>query len=173
VTTAAPSGSDTSSDPPIRTAERADLVEVHRIEQAVFPQPWPFSALEDHLGKPGFLVAEATTDTQTIAGYIIADIIPNHGTPIGHIKDLAVRPACRRNGVATALLRRALSVLAAAGSDSAKLEVRETNDGAQTLYRQLGFEHHKTIRNYYSNGEDALILSRPVDATPGECTTEE
>jgi ribosomal-protein-alanine N-acetyltransferase len=173
VTTAAPGGAIGRTEPPIRTAERGDLLEIHRIEQSVFPQPWPFSALEDHLGKPGFLVAETDSDSPAIAGYIITDIIPNHGTPFGHIKDLAVHPEHRRNGVATALLRRALSVLAAAGSDSVKLEVRETNDGAQKLYRQLGFEHHKTIQNYYSNAEDALIMARPIDTTSEERVSEE
>jgi len=95
-----------------------------------------------------------------VAGYVIADTVPNHGTPLGHVKDLAVRPDQRRGGVATALLKRALSVLAAAGSESAKLEVRADNDGAIRLYRRFGFEHRKTIPNYYSNGEDALVMVR-------------
>ena len=92
----------------VRQAERADLLAVHRIEQASFPQPWPFSALESYLGEEGFLVAEAGTEdgVPIVAGYVIADTVPNHGTPLGHIKDLAVREEYRREGVATALLLR-------------------------------------------------------------------
>lgn len=41
----------------IRPAERADLLAVYRIEQASFPQPWPFHAFEGFLDRPGFLVA--------------------------------------------------------------------------------------------------------------------
>jgi len=161
VTTASSDGAEGAADIRIRTAERADLLEIHRIEQAVFPQPWPFSALESYLGESGFLVAEADTgDEARVAGYVIADTVPNHGTPLGHIKDLAVRSDHRREGVATALLRRALGVLEAAGSESAKLEVREGNAGARRLYRQFGFEHRKTIPNYYSNGENALVMVR-------------
>ena len=161
VTTVSPDGPERGTDLPIRAAERADLLEVHRIEQSVFPQPWPFSALENYLGEAGFLVAETEDDgVPAVAGYVIADTVPNHGTPLGHVKDLAVRPDHRREGVATALLRRALSVLTAAGAGSAKLEVRADNDGARRLYRRFGFEHRKTIPNYYSNGEDALVMVR-------------
>ena len=161
VTTASSDGAENAADIRIRTAERADLLEVHRIEQAVFPQPWPFSALESYLGETGFLVAETDTDEEPrVAGYVIADTVPNHGTPLGHVKDLAVRSDTRREGVATALLRRALSLLASVGAASAKLEVRADNDGALRLYRRFGFEHRKTIPNYYSNGEDALVMVR-------------
>ena len=160
VTTVSSDGEAGAADIRIRTVERADLLAIHRIEQAVFPQPWPFSALESYLGETGFLVAETDADEARVAGYVIADTVPNHGTPLGHVKDLAVREGDRRQGVATALLRRALSVLEAAGSASAKLEVRADNEGARRLYRQFGFEHRKTIPNYYSNGEDALVMVR-------------
>ncbi len=161
VTTVAPDGPGTPDAPSVRRAVRADLIEVHRIEQASFPQPWPFSALESYLGEPGFLVAETDTDDPpAVAGYVIADTVPNHGTPLGHIKDLAVRPAYRRQGVASALLRHAMAVIDETGAGSVKLEVRADNDGARRLYRRFGFEHRKTIPNYYSNGEDALVMVR-------------
>jgi len=161
VTTVAPDGSDLPDTPPVRRAVRADLIEVHRIEQASFPQPWPFSALESYLDEPGFLVAETGNDDgdpPAVAGYVIADTVPNHGTPLGHIKDIAVRPAYRRQGVASALLTRAMEVIDETGAGSVKLEVRADNDGARQLYRRFGFEHRKTIPNYYSNGEDALVM---------------
>ena len=161
MTTTAPGPDDAVEGPPIREATRADLLEIYRLEQNAFPQPWPFSALESYLGEPGFLVAEADRDgVPSVAGYVIADTIPNHGTPLGHVKDIAVMPEYRRTGVATALLRRALAVLSAAGAGSVKLEVRADNHGALHLYRQFDFEHRKTIPNYYSNGNDALVMVR-------------
>jgi len=161
VTTASSDGAAGAADIRIRTAERADLLEIHRIEQSVFPQPWPFSALESYLGESGFLVAETDADDDVcVAGYVIADTVPNHGTPLGHVKDLAVRTEYRREGVATALLWRTLSLLESVGASSVKLEVRAENERARRLYRQFGFEHRKTIPNYYSNGEDALVMVR-------------
>ncbi|MDS0261552.1 ribosomal protein S18-alanine N-acetyltransferase [Haloarcula sp. S1CR25-12] len=163
MTTVSSDGADSATDLRIRTAERADLLGIHRIEQAVFPQPWPFSALESYLGEAGFLVATTDADDgPRVVGYVIADTVPNHGTPLGHVKDLAVRPDHRREGVATALLKRALALLESVGAESAKLEVRADNEGARRLYRHFGFEHRKTIPNYYSNGEDALVMVRSL-----------
>ncbi|WP_058994276.1 ribosomal protein S18-alanine N-acetyltransferase [Haloarcula sp. CBA1127] len=163
MTTVAPDGPETPDTPVVRRAVRADLIEIHRIEQASFPQPWPFSALESYLGETGFLVAETGNDDDdppAVAGYVVADTVPNHGTPLGHIKDIAVRPAYRRQGVASALLTHAMEVIDETGAGSVKLEVRADNDGARRLYRRFGFEHRKTIPNYYSNGEDALVMVR-------------
>ena len=150
-TAASPGGS-----PQIRQAERADLLAVHRIEQASFPQPWPFDAFETYLDEPGFLVA----DDGAVVGYVVADSVPNHGRPLGHIKDIAVHEQHRGQGIGSTLLERALGVLAARGVASVKLEVRQSNTGARRLYRQYGFVHRRTVPRYYSDGEDALILVR-------------
>ena len=140
----------------IRAAERADLLGVHRIERASFPQPWPFTAFEQYLDEPGFLVA----DDGTVVGYVVADAIPNHGRPLGHVKDIAVSEDRRGEGIGARLLERAVGVLQAGGVRSIKLEVRASNDRALTLYRKHGFVHRRTIPRYYSNGEDALVLVR-------------
>jgi ribosomal-protein-alanine N-acetyltransferase len=140
----------------VRQAERADLLAVHRIEQAAFPQPWPFDAFEQYLNEPGFLVADAGG----IVGYVVADSVPNHGRPLGHIKDIAVREQQRGQGVGSTLLKRALGVLASRGVASVKLEVRESNTGARRLYRDFDFVHRRTVPRYYSDGEDALVLVR-------------
>jgi ribosomal-protein-alanine N-acetyltransferase len=140
----------------VRQAERADLLAVHRIEQASFPQPWPFEVFEQYLGEPGFLVAE----DEAVVGYVVADSVPNHGQPLGHIKDIAVREGCRGEGVGSTLLQRALAVLEARGVASVKLEVRATNEGAQKLYGDFDFVHRRTVPRYYSDGEDALVLVR-------------
>jgi ribosomal-protein-alanine N-acetyltransferase len=155
VTTVAPD----ADSPRIRQAERADLLAVHRIEQQAFPQPWPFSAFEQYLDRPGFLVAMADGG---VAGYVVADSVPNHGRPLGHVKDIAVRESHRCRGIGTALLERSIGVLRSEGASSVKLEVREGNEDARSLYRAHGFEHRRTIPRYYADGENALVLVRPL-----------
>jgi ribosomal-protein-alanine N-acetyltransferase len=153
VTTVAPTE---SSRPRIRQAERADLLAVFRIEQEAFPQPWPFAAFEQYLGESGFLVA----DDGAVVGYVVADAVPNHGEPLGHVKDLAVRADRRGEGIGARLLERALAVLGARGTASVKLEVRESNEIARELYRTYSFVHRRTIPRYYSDGEDAIVMVR-------------
>lgn len=141
----------------IRQAVQADLLDVFRIEKQSFEQPWPFSAFERYLDAPGFLVAERP-DENAVAGFIVADTIPNHGRPLGHVKDVAVHSDARGNGLGEALLDRGLAVLYAQGARSVKLEVRRSNAAAISLYRKHGFEYYRTLRRYYSDGEDALVM---------------
>lgn len=152
MTTVVPDGPNA---PAIRSAERADLLAVYRIEQDAFPQPWPFTAFEQYLGEPGFLVAAAD---DAVVGYVVADAVPNHGAPLGHVKDLAVHADRRGEGIGSRLLAAAIRVLGQRGTDSVKLEVRESNDRAIALYRQFGFVHRRTIPRYYDDGENAHVL---------------
>jgi ribosomal-protein-alanine N-acetyltransferase len=153
----------------VREAERADLLAVHHIEQESFPQPWPFSAFETFLGEPGFLVAQTREtprdpggigDDGRVVGYVVADVVPNHGEGIGHVKDLAVAEECRGEGVGKRLLGSALRAVADQGAASVKLEVRRSNDGARSLYERFGFQRHGRVPRYYDNGEDALVMVR-------------
>ena len=156
------SASDAGVPARIREATRADLLSVFRIERASFPQPWPYTAFEHFLGRPGFLVA----DSHEVIGYVVGDVVPNGGRGIGHIKDIAVRPDRRGQGLGATLLGRALAVLASQGAHSVKLEVRGSNDAAIALYRAFGFERHRTTPRYYQDGEDALVMTRDVDPSP-------
>ena len=139
----------------IREADRADLLAVFRIEKAVFPQPWPFASFERFLGNRGFLVA---LRGGAVVGYAIADVSANHGRDLGHLKDIAVHPEVQGEGVGRALLRRVLFTLAVAGADLVKLEVRESNDVARSLYEDVGFERVRRVPAYYDDGEDAYVM---------------
>ncbi len=144
----------------IRSAEDTDLLAIFRIEKASFSQPWPFAAFERYIDEPTFLVA---TDGAKIVGYIVADMIPNHGRALGHVKDIAVHPSRRGEGIGRELLKQALSGLRARGTHSVKLEVRASNEPAISLYRDFGFRYLRTIPRYYGDGEDALVMIVELD----------
>ena len=148
----------------VRPADRADLLDVLRIERESFAEPWPYSAFESLLDAPAFLVAVGDPgagerdEGAPILGYVVGDVTPNHGRDIGHIKDLAVRPDARGVGIGRRLLREALLELSLSGAAVAKLEVRAGNDAARSLYRAEGFEPTRRVPRYYGDGEDALLL---------------
>lgn len=147
----------------IRRAERADLLDVFRIEEASFPEPWPYAAFERFLGEPGFLVAAQGV---AVLGYAVSDVTPNHGRDVGHLKDLAVRPEDRNRGIGRRLVTRALVRMAAQGATTAKLEVRESNEPARSLYRAAGFEATRRLPRYYQDGEDALLMTLDLRERP-------
>ena len=140
----------------IRPVERADLLAVLRIERECFSDPWPYDAFDRLVDEPAFLVAEREG---AVVGYLVADVTPNAGRDIGHVKDLAVHPEFRGRGIGRALLRAGLARLRAAGATVAKLEVREGNDPARSLYAAEGFEPVRRATRYYRDGEDALVLA--------------
>jgi ribosomal-protein-alanine N-acetyltransferase len=139
----------------IRQAERADLLAVFRIEKAVFPQPWPFASFEKFVGESGFLVA---VRGDAVVGYAVADVTPNHGRDLGHLKDIAVHPEAQGEGIGRALLERVLLTLSVEGADVVKLEVRKSNEAAQSLYDDVGFEAIRRVPGYYDDGEDAYVM---------------
>lgn len=160
---------DDRADVNVREAEHADLLAVVRIEKASFSKPWPYDAFARYLDAPGFLVATDRTaedgdvdcgviDTEEVVGFVVADFVPNHGRGLGHVKDLAVHPDRRGEGVGRTLLSAALRTLAGLSAKTVKLEVRESNERAQKLYEKFGFEPLRRVPRYYDDGEDALIL---------------
>lgn len=139
----------------IRQAGRADLLAVFRIEKTVFAQPWPFASFEQFVGEPGFLVA---TQDEAVVGYAVSNVMPNHGREIGHLKDIAVHPQVQGEGIGRALLERVLLTLSVEGAHMVKLEVRERNEAAQSLYDDIGFEAVRRVPGYYDDGEDAYVM---------------
>lgn len=76
---------------------------------------------------------------------------------------LAVAPAVRRLGIATALLRGAQAEIAARGGKAVFLEVSVGNLAAQALYRGFGFVEVGRRQRYYADSSDALVLSVTIE----------
>lgn len=76
-----------------------------------------------------------------------------------HISHLFIHPRFRRQGYARRLVQRWCRCVGQIGSRRVTLEVRATNQAAQTLYQGLGFEIERLVPNYYHTmQEDALFM---------------
>ncbi|CAD6196114.1 unnamed protein product [Caenorhabditis auriculariae] len=76
----------------------------------------------------------------------------------GYVAMLAVDESCRRLGLGTKLVRRAIQNMQAQGCDEVVLETEVSNKNAQRLYSNLGFIREKRLIRYYLNGGDAFRL---------------
>lgn len=75
------------------------------------------------------------------------------------ILNLAVDPACQRQGVAKALIQSACSTLRENNVQTAFLEVRPSNRAALELYASAGFTRAAVRKGYYCHpDEDAYVL---------------
>jgi [ribosomal protein S18]-alanine N-acetyltransferase len=139
----------------------ADLDAVAEIARLSFPNPWTRAmfAQELALGRisRSYVVR---TPAQRVAAFCTCWIIVDEL----HINTVAVHPACRRAGLARALMAHVLADAIAAGARRATLEVRRSNTAAIELYHGLGFETEAVRPAYYPGdpAEDALILSRAL-----------
>jgi ribosomal-protein-alanine N-acetyltransferase len=135
-----------------------DLDGVLSVDEECFSRPWTRSMYEsEFLNQATSRLHVLRTPEFRVAGYIATWIVIDEV----HVNNLAVRPACQRRGLGSALLTHALNAAAQEGAHRATLEVRRSNDGARRLYERFRFRVAGIRKDYYSHPvEDALILWR-------------
>jgi [ribosomal protein S18]-alanine N-acetyltransferase len=146
-------------------AADAEIDAVVALELESFTNPWSRETLVWELQNSDVTRAYLLRDDGgQVVGFCLCWVIFDEL----HINTLAVAPAARRRGLATALLRHILADAAAAGATKATLEVRASNTAALALYGRLGFHVAATRPGYYVKpAEDALILWRErLDTSP-------
>jgi len=140
----------------IRKMILADMEQVVAIDQLSFSLPWPVRSFHFEL-----------TDNQAsrcwvveLHGRIIAMLVAWFIVDELHIATFATHPEYRGKGIGRKLLLRALQSAKAEGATRSFLEVRESNDVAQNMYRSFGFVEDGRRKEYYKdNGEDAILMS--------------
>ncbi|HET7698441.1 MAG TPA: ribosomal protein S18-alanine N-acetyltransferase [Vicinamibacterales bacterium] len=146
-------------------ARGSDLDAVAALEAESFTNPWPRETLVWELENSDVTRAYVLREADgAVVAFCVCWVIFDEL----HINTLAVAPAVRRQGRATALLRHVMAEAAASGATRATLEVRASNAAALALYERLGFRVAATRPGYYVKPpEDALILWREgLDASP-------
>ena len=145
-----------------------DLQDVMRINRVCLPENYTDSFFVDLYQRfpETFIVAE---ENEKILGYIMCRIevgLSNFGLggliKKGHVVSIAVLLEGRRKGIARALLKKAMAGMSYYKAKQIYLEVRVTNDVAISLYKKLGLDIARTISGYYSDGEDAYVMSKKL-----------
>jgi len=144
---------DACADPRVLAALHAEA----------FSEPWSEAELAALLAGPGaFAIAAFAIDDPV--GFVLCRVAADEA----EILTLAVAPARRRQGVATALVRGAAEAAARAGAHALFLEVAEDNAPALALYDREGFSGVGRRAGYYARGAqraDALVLRRDLNSS--------
>ena len=146
----------------IRRLTYADLPQIITVERRAFPTPWSLAMFVLELSKTSG-VCLAATRGDTLVAYLIC----SRYDTVWHIMNVAVDPAHRRAGIATALIE---GLIERIDDPQARytLEVRESNTAAIALYERYGFRAAGMRRRYYQdNGEDAVIMWRTPSTLRG------
>ena len=137
------------------------------LERLCFSDPWSERMLREHLDNQCAAAIAAVGEDGTLLGYAGLLVVLDEG----YITNVAVRPAYRRQGIASDLL--GVFERFARGHQLAflTLEVRASNAAAIALYEKMGYARVGVRKNYYEHPrEDAVIMTR--EFTDGTETAE-
>lgn len=153
----------------IRQAEEEDIPKVVEINRKCLPENYSIDYFYYHLSEYPDLflvgVVKKNEDKEEIAGYSMSRIefgFSNFGFNLarkGHLISIAVLEEYRRMGIASALLKTTIERLKRKKVDELYLEVRVSNIPAINLYKKFGFVETNRIYSYYSDGEDAYVMT--------------
>ena len=140
----------------VADAAIAHIEAIEELEKQCFSQPWTREQLISQLPDERHEFLAALHEGQPV-GYVGMMCVLDEG----YIANVAVSPACRRQGIADALiaelLRRAISRELA----FVTLEVRAGNEAAKALYAKHGFVPVGTRKKYYTSPtEDAILMTK-------------
>ena len=140
-----------------------DMLEKHlpdilKVEQESFSHPWTQTMFQEEMSGKCSVYRVATVQGVAIAYmgmWILADE--------GHITNVAVGRAYRRQGIGSALVDDFIALAKEKNLRFMTLEVREHNENAISLYAQKGFVPVGRRKKYYDNTEDAILMTKFFD----------
>ena len=136
---------------PIRPMTKADLPAVLQLQSTLAFQTWNEKQFLSEL-YASYALCLVDEEGGTLAGYAIFHLLGSDS----ELLTIAVNPKFQRQGMASRLLAEGLNKLVAA-DDACFLEVRQGNTPARTLYEKHGFIEYGERKNYYGNGETAIL----------------
>ena len=143
--------------------------EIYEIETRCFAIPWSKNELRRELSNKHAIYKVALIEGPSnspsgealakealkVVGYAGLWHIVNEG----QITNIAVDIPYRRRGIGSKLIEALTGCATELKMMGLTLEVRESDIGAQTLYKNHGFKPEGKRRRYYAdNGEDAIIM---------------
>ena len=131
-----------------------DVPSVFDIERESFnDSSWTIDAFYHELNENNFAKYFVVIFQEEIIGYLGLWIVIDQA----QITTIAIKESFRDYGLGHLLLNYVMDY-ARHTCDVMSLEVRITNVIAQHVYKKLGFQYGGKRKNYYGEGEDALVM---------------
>lgn len=138
----------------IRHMMLEDVPAVFDLEQISFKKSsWTIDAFYYELEQNHFAHYFVVEFEDKIIGYLGLWIVVDQA----QITTVAIDPDYRDYGLGQLLLKYVINFVSSIATVMS-LEVREDNYVAQHVYQKLGFEYGGKRKNYYGDGEDALVM---------------
>ena len=143
----------------IISAQLSQLDEIVKIENSSFEKPWKRSQLMDdirnHIDSENWVFVQ----DEKVVGYIFGWIIQNEF----HLYNIAVHPDYLRKKIGQKLINHIISRVADQKVNVILLEVSVNNISARKCYQSLGFVEVGLRKDYYSQGDDAILYNLEIN----------
>ena len=137
----------------IRKGELCDLTSIINIEKAVYNKPyWNVAMLKNLFIDSIFETIWVIENGKKIIGFLIEQRCDNEI----NLLNVAVDRQFQNRGIGKKLINHYLDRIP--GNCSVFLEVNKSNIIARKIYADLNFKNIGMRKNYYYDGEDALIM---------------
>lgn len=133
------------------------LEQLVEFDAAFFPRPWAKKEWEGCLNTE-HLISLLLDENNKLIGYSLYFI--NGADSFAHLYKIQVNPAFRGQKLGQELFLTTLKELEQRGFKEFFLEVEAENTVAQNLYLKNGFQIIHRKKKFYSDGQDALILTK-------------
>lgn len=139
-----------------------DAAVLAKLHAEALPPGWPATDFAAYCQSVNRIALKANL-ADSIAGLAVLQVAAGEA----EVLTIAVSEKCRRQGIATCLLKAALGICRKKSAHRIYLEVAEGNRPAQELYKRFGFHAIATRKNYYrtvlSKPESALIMRLNIE----------
>jgi len=138
-----------------------DLEKCWELDQKCFAdgEAYDIDTLHYLLTSPFLVARKIELSGKTIVGFGIGMLEPGS---VGHIIAVGVDPLWRRRGFGQMLVEALEGGFYEQGATVVRLEVRVGNIAAQHLYRKLGYSITQRLPHYYTNGDDAYLMTKAL-----------
>jgi ribosomal-protein-alanine N-acetyltransferase len=141
----------------IREWTKDDIPRIAELEKRCFSDPWTEADFLGCLAVPvykTFLLEE----NGVLIGYACQSVVFEDS----EILNIAVAPEYRGQRYGQLLMKMMLRTAMRLKASNLFLEVRESNAPARGLYEFFAFKEYGVRKNYYPDGEDAILMKRTI-----------
>ena len=141
----------------IRYASSNDFDRIYEIEKRVFSNPWSKESIKKELNNYSKSLNLISEIDGQLMGYFFSHMISNEV----HILNIAIDVSFQHRGNGEDFFNQIFKKYLEYAN--VFLEVKRTNLPAINLYHKFGFEEIDIRKMYYSDGQDAVVMSRKVN----------
>ena len=138
----------------IRKIEENDLSQFVSFEKSLFSSSFGIDTLKEEIKKKESYYLGYFEDSSLLGfiyGYFLIDTL--------EVFNIGVKETFRRRGIGRALMEECFKT---PGLKIVNLEVSDKNLAAISFYKALGFVENGKREKYYSDGSDAILMSKEV-----------